>query len=173
MINRLELILKKYNMITEELSSPTISSDIKKLAELSKEQVKLKNIVDTYNEYKKVLNDIEEAKEMVKDQELGEFAKEELVTLEEQKQSLTDKLEILLLPQDPNDDKNVIVEIRGAAGGDEANIFAGDLFDMYQKYISNFGWKIDILNEPSFYVTYLQIYSANRELNLSLGELPQ
>ena len=147
MINRLELILKKYNMITEELSSPTISSDIKKLAELSKEQVKLKNIVDTYNEYKKVLNDIEEAKEMVKDQELGEFAKEELITLEEQKQSLTDKLEILLLPQDPNDDKNVIVEIRGAAGGDEANIFAGDLFDMYQKYISNFGWKIDILNE--------------------------
>ena len=146
MINRLELILKKYNMITEELSSPTISSDIKKLAELSKEQVKLKNVVDTYNEYKKVLNDIEEAKEMVKDQELGEFAKEELITLEEQKQSLTDKLEILLLPQDPNDDKNVIVEIRGAAGGDEANIFAGDLFDMYQKYISNFGWKIDILN---------------------------
>ena len=128
MINRLELILKKYNMITEELSSPTISSDIKKLAELSKEQVKLKNIVDTYNEYKKVLNDIEEAKEMVKDQELGEFAKEELITLEEQKQSLTDKLEILLLPQDPNDDKNVIVEIRGAAGGDEANIFAGDFF---------------------------------------------
>ena len=92
MINRLELILKKYNMITEELSSPTISSDIKKLAELSKEQVKLKNIVDTYNEYKKVLNDIEEAKEMVKDQELGEFAKEELITLEEQKQSLTYKL---------------------------------------------------------------------------------
>ena len=132
MINRLELILKKYNMITEELSSPTISSDIKKLAELSKEQVKLKNIVDTYNEYKKVLNDVEEAKEMVKDKELGEFAKEELITLEEQKQSLTDKLEILLLPQDPNDDKNVIVEIRGAAGGDEANIFAGDLFDMYQ-----------------------------------------
>lgn len=146
MINRLELILKKYNMITEELSSPTISSDIKKLAELSKEQVKLKNIVDTYNEYKKVLNDIEEAKEMIKDKELGEFAKEELITLEEQKQSLTDKLEILLLPQDPNDDKNVIVEIRGAAGGDEANIFAGDLFDMYQKYISNFGWEIDILN---------------------------
>ena len=146
MINRLELILKKYNMITEELSSPTISSDIKKLAELSKEQVKLKNIVDTYNEYKKVLNDIEEAKEMIKDKELGEFAKEELITLEEQKQSLTDKLEILLLPQDPNDDKNVIVEIRGAAGGDEANIFAGDLFDMYQKYISNFGWKIDIFN---------------------------
>ena len=77
MINRLELILKKYNMITEELSSPTISSDIKKLAELSKEQVKLKNVVDTYNEYKKVLNDIEEAKEMDKDQELGELTKEE------------------------------------------------------------------------------------------------
>lgn len=146
MINRLELILKRYQTIEEELKDPNIVNDIKKLTELSKEQVRLKTVVDTYNEYKKVLSDIEEAKEMTKDKELGEFAKEELVTLEEKEKNLTSELEILLLPQDPNDDKNVIVEIRGAAGGDEANIFAGDLFDMYHKYIDNFGWSIDILN---------------------------
>ena len=146
MIERLEVTLEKYQALEQELTKPEVLSDIKKTREYSKEMSSLEDIVNCYKKYKKVLAGIEEAKEMIKDKELGEFAKEELITLEEQKQSLTDKLEILLLPQDPNDDKNVIVEIRGAAGGDEANIFAGDLFDMYQKYISNFGWKIDILN---------------------------
>ena len=146
MIDRLEVILKRYNEIKEELSKPDIISDIKKMTELSKEQTRLEKTVDLYNKYKQVLDDIEAAKEMLKDKELGEFAKEELSTLEIDKQDIESKLEVELLPHDPNDEKNVIVEIRGAAGGDEGNIFAGDLFDMYSKYANHQGWKIEVLN---------------------------
>lgn len=146
MINRLEAILKRYNEIKEELSSPEIVSDIRKMTELSKEQTRLEKTVNIYEEYKQVLEDIEAAKEMLKDKDMAEFAKEELSNLEERKVQIEKELEILLLPHDPNDEKNVIVEIRGAAGGDEANIFAGDLFDMYQKYANGLGWKIEILN---------------------------
>ena len=147
MINRLEAILKRYNEITEELANPNVVSDIKKMTELSKEQRRLTPIVDIYKKYKQVLEDIEAAKEMLHDHEMQEFAKEELADLNNQIESMDKELEILLLPHDPNDEKNVIVEIRGAAGGDEANIFAGDLFDMYTHYINQFGWKIEILNE--------------------------
>ena len=146
MINRLEAILKRYNEIKEELSSPEIVSDIRKMTELSKEQTRLEKTVNIYEEYKQVLEDIEAAKEMLKDKDMAEFAKEELSNLEERKVQIEKELEILLLPHDPNDEKNVIVEIRGAAGGDEANIFAGDLFDMYGKYANNLGWKIEVLN---------------------------
>ena len=146
MINRLEAILKRYNEIKEELSSPEIVSDIRKMTELSKEQTRLEETVNIYEEYKQVLEDIETAKEMLKDKDMAEFAKEELSNLEERKVQIEKELEILLLPHDPNDEKNVIVEIRGAAGGDEANIFAGDLFDMYQKYANGLGWKIEVLN---------------------------
>ena len=146
MINRLEAILKRYNEIREELSSPEIVSDIRKMTELSKEQTRLEKTVNIYEEYKQVLEDIEAAKEMLKDKDMAEFAKEELSNLEERKIQIEKELEILLLPHDPNDEKNVIVEIRGAAGGDEANIFAGDLFDMYQKYANGLGWKIEVLN---------------------------
>lgn len=146
MINRLEAILKRYNEIKEELSSPEIVSDIRKMTELSKEQTRLEKTVNIYEEYKQVLEDIEAAKEMLKDKDIAEFAKEELSNLEERKIQIEKELEILLLPHDPNDEKNVIVEIRGAAGGDEANIFAGDLFDMYGKYANGLGWKIEVLN---------------------------
>ena len=146
MINRLEAILKRYNEIKEELSSPEIVSNIRKMTELSKEQTRLEKTVNIYEEYKQVLEDIEAAKEMLKDKDMAEFAKEELSNLEERKVQIEKELEIMLLPHDPNDEKNVIVEIRGAAGGDEANIFAGDLFDMYGKYANGLGWKIEVLN---------------------------
>ena len=146
MINRLEAILKRYNEIKEELSSPEIVSDIKRMTELSKEQTRLEKTVSIYKEYKQVMEDIEAAKEMLKDKDMAEFAKEELTNLETRKEQIEKELEVMLLPHDPNDDKNVIVEIRGAAGGDEANIFAGDLFDMYGKYANSLGWKIEVLN---------------------------
>ena len=145
MIDRLESIVNKYNELTSELSKPEIISDIKKMTEISKEQRRLEGIVNVYNDYKKVLNDLDECKELLKDKEMAEFAHEEQVNLEKRKSELESELEVMLLPHDPNDDKNVIVEIRGAAGGDEANIFAGDLFDMYQKYANNEGFKIEIL----------------------------
>ena len=146
MIERLEAINSKYQEITNELSSPEVISDIKKMTELSKEQTRLGVIVEVYSKYKQINDDIESAKEMLHDAEMAEFAREELVSLESEKEKINGELEVLLLPHDPNDEKNVIVEIRGAAGGDEANIFAGDLFDMYTKYANSEGWKIEILN---------------------------
>ena len=146
MIDRLNVINNKYDEITKELSNPEVISDIKRMTELSKEQTRLGSIVEVYNKYKRIDEDIESAKEMLHDSEMAEFAKEELSSLEKEKEDIIAKLEIMLLPHDPNDEKNVIVEIRGAAGGDEANIFAGDLFDMYSKYANNEGWKIEILN---------------------------
>ncbi len=146
MINRLETIQKKYDEISNELSNPSVISDIKKMTELSKEQRRLTPIIEVYNRYKQVLSDIETAKEMTHDPDMEAFAKEEIASLNKQLEEMNKELEILLLPHDPNDEKNVIVEIRGAAGGDEANIFAGDLFDMYTHYVNNFGWKIEVLN---------------------------
>ena len=146
MIDRLEVTLKRYNDIASELSNPDIVNDIKKMTELSKEQNRLEEIVTVYKRYKEVLDGIAEDKELVHDSELGEIAREELSAYEKEKTEIEDKLKILLLPHDPNDEKNVVVEIKGAAGGDEANIFAGDLFDMYQKYANSQGWKIDVTN---------------------------
>jgi peptide chain release factor 1 len=105
-----------------------------------------RDIIEKYKEYKKVVSDINDAKEMLDDKEMAAFAKEEISRLETEKENLEKELEVLLLPKDPNDDKNTIVEIRGAAGGDEANLFAGDLFEMYSRYAENMGWKIEIIN---------------------------
>lgn len=149
MIDRLEATLKRYNDIKEELAKPEVISDIKKMMELSKEQTRLEPLVEAYTKYKTVLEDITACEEMLKDKEMAEFAKEELSGLEEQKKEIEDSLQVLLLPHDPNDEKNVIVEIRGAAGGDEANIFAGDLYDMYTRYAANEGFKIELLNSTA------------------------
>ena len=146
MIDRLEATLKRYNYLTEELAKPEILSDVKAMTTLSKEQASLKEIIERYKEYKQILEDIQAAKEMLNDKDMSSFAKEELSTLEVKKEEKEKELEILLLPKDPNDDKNIIVEIRGAAGGDEANLFAGDLFDMYSHYAENMGWKIEVIN---------------------------
>ena len=146
MIERLDAIVNRYNEINDELSSPDIVNDIKRMTELSKEQTRLGETVDVYSRYKSVLINIEEDKDLIKDSELGEFAREELISLETEKVELEKKLEVLLLPHDPNDEKNVIVEIKGAAGGDEANIFAGNLYDMYLKYASREGWQIEVVN---------------------------
>ena len=146
MIERLDLIEKRYEEINNLLMQNEIISDIKKSRELSIELSSIEEVVKKYREYKKVLSDISESKEMLHDSEIAEFAKEELSRLTEEQSKLEDELKILLLPKDPNDGKNVIMEIRGAAGGDEANIFAGDLFRMYQKYCEKNGWKIEIVD---------------------------
>ena len=146
MIERLEAIEQKYLELQDELMKPEVFSDIKKATELNKEVANLKEAYDVYQEYKKILNGIEDAKEMVKDPELGEMAREELNSLNERRNELESSFEILLLPKDPNDGKDVIMEIRGAAGGDEANIFAGDLYRMYQYYAESQGWKVEEIN---------------------------
>ena len=147
MIERLTNIENRYNEINEELMKPEVISNIKETLKLTKEQAGLKDAYEAFQNYKKLTHDLEEAKEMSKDPELGEMAKEEVSKLTNELDKLNKDLEILLLPKDPNDGKNVIVEIRGAAGGDEGNIFAGDLFEMYRKLAEREGWKIEILQE--------------------------
>lgn len=146
MIERLEATEKKYMDLQKELMSEEVLKDINKTRELSKEMSLLEETVTVYREYNKVLEAIPETKEMLKDDELKDIAKEELKDLEERKEKLEHDLEILLIPKDPNDNKNVIVEIRGAAGGDEANIFAGDLYRMYSKYADKVGFKTELIN---------------------------
>jgi peptide chain release factor 1 len=147
MIERLEQIFEKYNEIKSQLMSEEVLKDIKRTTELSKKLRSLEDLVLAYGNYKKILFQIEQAKEMLSDPELNEIAKDELKRLEEDKDKETKQLEILLIPKDPNDEKNVILEIRGAAGGDEANIFAGDLLEMYIKYAESKKWEYEIINE--------------------------
>ena len=146
MIERLEATLEKYQNLEQELTKPEVLGDIKKTKEYSKEMASLEEVVNCYKKYKKILEDIEDTKEMTKDPELGEMAKEELKNLEEEKERLGGQLEILLIPKDPNDDKNIVMEIRGAAGGDEANIFAGDLFRMYTRFAEQQGFSYQVYN---------------------------
>ena len=146
MIERLENIEKKYNELNELLTNPDILGDIKKTKELSQEAAALSELVSCYENYKKILSNIKDTKEMMNDPELGSMAKEEYEILLKDKEDIEKKLEILLIPKDPNDGKDVIMEIRGAAGGDEANIFAGDLFRMYTHYAEKNNWKIEIID---------------------------
>lgn len=149
MIERLNIIKEKYEELNRRLLDPETLKDIKLTRELSKEISELEPTVKCFEKYNKVEEDIEAAKEMAKDPEMGEFAKEELEALENEKTNLEKELELLLIPKDPNDGKNVVVEIRGAAGGDEANIFAGDLYRMYLKYAEKQGWKTEVISEES------------------------
>ena len=147
MNERLNIIKERYNFLKEELTKEEVYNDLSKMTSYSKELIGLEEIVKTFEEYEKTLDDIEAAKELLKDPEYIEFANEELETVNKNKERLEASLKILLLPKDPNDEKNVVMEIRGAAGGDEANIFAGDLFRMYQKYSEKSGWNLEILHE--------------------------
>lgn len=117
MIDRLEATLKRYNEIGEELASPEIISDIKKMTLLSKEGTGLEKTVEVYKEYKKVLEDIEEAKELLKDKDMADFAKEELTNAEEKKSKLESELEVLLIPHDPNDEKMLLLKLEVLLGG--------------------------------------------------------
>ena len=146
MLERLAEIEKKYISLGEQLTKPETLSNVELLTKLSKEQRSYEETVNVYRRYKEVLEQIEEANSLLKDEELKDMAKEELDTLTLEKKELEAKLEMLLLPKDENDDKDIIMEIRGAAGGDEANIFAGDLFRMYQKYAEKQGWKVEVTN---------------------------
>lgn len=146
MFERLENIKKKYEELKIELTKPEVLNDYNKLKDLSKEQSDLEETVVKYEEYKDATKALEEAESLVNDPEFKEMAEAEIASLTEKINTLKSELEILLVPKDENDGKNVIMEIRGAAGGDEANIFAGDLFRMYSYYAEENGWKIEVLN---------------------------
>ncbi|MBM5608626.1 peptide chain release factor 1 [Listeria ivanovii] len=149
MYDRLQAVEDRYDELNELLSDPDVVSDPKRLRDLSKEQSGITATVETYREYKNVNAQIEETKELLSeklDDDMREMAKEEFAELQKEKVDLEERLKLLLVPKDPNDDKNVILEIRGAAGGDEAALFAGDLFRMYSKYAESRGWKVEIMD---------------------------
>lgn len=148
MYDQLQSIEDRYEELGELLSDPAVISDTKRFMELSKEEANTRETVEVYRRYKQVVEGISDAEELLSenlDAEMAEMAKEELSDLKKEKEVLEDRIKILLLPKDPNDDKNIIMEIRGAAGGDEAALFAGDLFNMYQKYAEAQGWKAEVL----------------------------
>lgn len=148
MYDKLQGVEGRYEELGELLSDPEVISDTKRLMALTKEEANLRETVTTYRRYKVVVDDISDTEEMLGenlDAEMAEMAKEELASLKKEKDELEEKIKILLLPKDENDDKNIIMEIRGAAGGDEAALFAGDLFGMYQKYAESQGWKTEVL----------------------------
>lgn len=147
MLERLKTMENRYEELGHMLMDPDIGSDIKKMTDVTKEQASLQGAYDLFQEYKKITSGIEEAKELAKenDPEIKEMAKLELSELEAKLPDVIKKLEVELIPKDPNDNKDVIMEIRGAAGGDEGNIFAGDLYRMYVKYAESQGWKVEVM----------------------------
>jgi len=149
MLKRLEVTKTRLEEIDKELMDENVTRDIKHFRELSKERSNLEPVVDGYEAYLKIASNLADAELMANDSdpEIAELGKEEHKSLLEQESQLVEKIRILLLPKDPNDDKNIIVEIRGAAGGDEGNIFAGDLFRMYVRYAESQGWKIQMIEE--------------------------
>ena len=147
MFQKLEDVEKKYIDLTEKISDPEVISRQNEWKVMMKEHSELEPIVEKYREYKKVEKNLEEAKEMMNDPELKELAETEMLEAKEKLPKIEEELKIMLIPKDPDDDKNVICEIRGGAGGDEAALFAGTLYRMYSMYAERKHWKLEVLNE--------------------------
>ena len=143
---KLQPFLDRYNEISDLLCSPEITSDIKEMTELSREQKGIEAVKEKAEEYLQVCEDIDDNKEMLEDKELGELAKEELKELEPRKIEIEEEIKILMLPRDPNDDRNIYLEMRAGTGGDEAALFVGDLFKAYVRYADANGWKVEIMS---------------------------
>ena len=149
MLNKLNFIEAKYDELSMKISDPSVMANQKEWQKLCKEHADLEEVVAKFKEYKKAEEDIEFNKEIIEtesDKELKEMAQEELKELVADKERLAEDLKVLLLPKDPNDDKNVFVEIRGGAGGDEAALFAANLFRMYTRYAENRRWKVELMS---------------------------
>lgn len=146
LVDKLEPVIARYDEITALLQTPEILNDITKLKTLSKEQSDMEILVQKAREYLATLEQIEQNKQLLEDKELGELAKEELKDLETRSKELQEEIKILLIPKDPNDDKNIYLELRAGTGGDEAGIFVGDLFKTYCRYAEAQKWKVEIIS---------------------------
>ena len=169
MFQKLEAVEKRYDELTSKIADPEIIAQTTEWTKLMKEHSEIEEVVLKYREYKKVQNDLKDAESMIDDPEMKELAEEEMLEAKNKLPKIEEELKILLIPKDPDDDKNIICEIRGGAGGDEAALFAGTLFRMYSMYAEKKHWKIEILNENetglggykevSFMVTGKGVYS--------------
>ena len=149
MIKKLEQMAQRFAEVNEEIQNPDLVKDPKKYKETMREHAHLSSVMEAYEEYKTVLQGIEDAKLLIteeEDHDMKEMAREELRGLEEQQPVLEDKIKMLLIPPDPLEEKNIIMEIRGGVGGEESSLFAYDLFRMYSMYAEAKGWKIDVVN---------------------------
>ena len=149
MLDKLEAINKKYLEIEQKVQDPNIVNDMKNYVKLNKEYKDLEPIITAYHQYKDVLSNIDNAKHVLeteKDEDFRDMAKEELNELAVKKEKMEEDIRLMLIPKDPQDDKNAIFEIRAGTGGDEASIFAGDLYRMYMKYFEKRGWKAEIVD---------------------------
>ncbi|MFB5945621.1 peptide chain release factor 1 [Albibacterium profundi] len=149
MLEKLQAIKEHWEEIERELSNPATVSDMKRFAKLNKEYKDLGKIVDQYHIYKNVVSNIDSNRDILaneKDQELREMAKEELDLLLEQKEEMEESIRVMLIPKDPEDSKNAMIEIRGGTGGDEAALFAGDLYRMYTRYFEDKGWRVEVMD---------------------------
>lgn len=148
--DKLQAVADRYDELNELISDPDIIADTQRFMKLSKEEGSIRETVEKYTEYKKVTQQIKDDDELLHeklDPEMEQLTKEELAESKEQQEQLEQELRVLLLPQDPNDDKNIIMEIHGAAGGDEASLFAGDLFEMYSRYAEKQGWQVEVVDK--------------------------
>ncbi len=149
--DKLQAVVDRYDELNELISDPEVIADSQKFTKLSKEEGELRETVATFNQYKKISKQLSDDEAMLEgkidDDDLESMVKDEISDYKDQKEKLEEKLKVLLLPKDPNDDKNIIMEIHGAAGGDEASLFAADLFNMYTKYAEKQGWKVEIVDE--------------------------
>jgi len=149
MLEKLEAIHTRYNDLTEQMNDPKVTGDMKRYIKLNRDFKQLTPIIEAYFIYKNLLANLDHAKDMLyheKDAEMREMAKEELETLTEQKGKLEEEIRVMLIPSDPQDIKNAVVEIRAGTGGDEASLFAGDLYRMYSRYCENRKWKLDLIS---------------------------
>ncbi len=150
MIDRLDGIARRHNEIEAEMSRPEVATDHARMTKLAREQHALRETVQTYEAYKRARHEFESARELQKnerDAEMQEYLRAEEHRASAQVAELDEKLKVLLLPKDPNDDRDVVVEIQGAEGGEEAALFAGDLFRMYTKWAERKGWKVEVVEE--------------------------
>ena len=147
MFEKLEDVEKRFEEVSKKISDPEVIARQSEWQKLMKEHAAIVDVVEKYREYKKANKDLEQAKEMLNDKELKELAEMEIEEIKEKLPKIEEELKILLIPKDPDDDKNIICEIRAGAGGEEAALFAGTLFRMYSMYAENRHWKIDVLNE--------------------------
>ena len=143
---KLQPFIDRYEEINRLLSTPEIATDVKRMTELSKEQSSLAPLVEKAREYLQISEAVEENRQMLSDPEFGELAKEELAELEPRLPELEEEIKILMLPQDPNDDKNIYLELRAGTGGDESALFVEDLFKMYLRFAERQGWKVEIVS---------------------------
>lgn len=149
MFDKLEAVVRRYEILTERLADPSLYDRAQELRETNTERSNIEPIVHKFKEYKKLIADIEGNKDIIhneKDEEMREMAKEELSELEEKLPKIEQELKLLLLPKDPNDDRNVLLEIRAGAGGDEASIFVADVWRMYKNYFGTKGWKAEVVS---------------------------